>query len=174
VGINPTRTGVLDALQAMGARITVANLREEGGEPVADLVAESSPLQATQISGELVPRLIDELPVLAVAACFAQGTTVIRDAAELRVKESDRIKTMTTELTRLGGKVQELPDGLVIQGTGRLQGARCRSYSDHRVAMSLAVAGLLAHGETLVEGAECAGVSYPGFWDHLQVLAAPS
>ncbi|MBI4232919.1 MAG: 3-phosphoshikimate 1-carboxyvinyltransferase [Chloroflexi bacterium] len=172
VGINPTRTGVLDALTAMGASVRVTNLREEGGEPVADLVAQSSVLRGTEISGDLVPRLLDEIPVLAVAACFAQGTTVIRDAAELRVKESDRLRTMAQELGRLGAEVQELPDGLVIQGTHRLQGARCRSYGDHRVAMSLAIAGLLGQGETLIEGAECASISYPGFWDQLRSLMA--
>ena len=170
VGVNPTRAGVLDALQTMGARIILEGRREEGGEAVADILVESSPLRATEVGGDLVPRLIDELPVLAVAACFAQGTTVIRDAAELRVKESDRIQAMVRELNRMGGQLQETPDGMIIHGPVRLRGAACRSYGDHRVAMSLAVAGLLAQGETTISGAQCATISYPGFWNQLEAL----
>ena len=170
VGINPSRTGVLSALESMGARITFANVREEEGEPVADLIAESSPLKATEIQGEMIPNIIDELPVLAVAACFAQGTTVIRDAQELRVKESDRIKTTVQELSRMGADIQELPDGMVIQGTGSLEGSPCRSRGDHRMAMTLGIAGLLAQGETIIEGAQAARVSYPAFWHDLRNL----
>ena len=171
VGINPTRTGILEALRAMGGRITQESPRLEGGEPVADLVVESSDLAAAEFGGNLIPRMIDELPALAVAACFARGTTVIRDAQELRVKESDRILTTVKELSRLGATMEERPDGMVIHGVGRLVGARCRSHGDHRLAMALAVAGLLADGETAVDGAQAAQVSYPQFWQHLRDLA---
>ncbi len=170
VGMNPTRTGVLEALESMGARLTVANRRMEGGEEVADITAESSNLTATEIGGDLIPRLIDEIPVLSLAACFAKGTTVIRDAQELRVKESDRIKATVAGLRGLGGHVDETEDGMLIKGTGVLKGAPGRSYGDHRLAMTLGVAGLLASGETEVRGAEAAGVSYPTFWEDLDSL----
>lgn len=170
VGINPTRTGILDALRQMGARLEILNPREEGGEPVADITASSSTLEAIVIQGDMVPRIIDEIPVLAVAACCARGTTLIRDAQELRVKESDRIATTVRELRRMGADIEELPDGMRIRGPVRLQGATCRSYGDHRLAMALGVAGLLASGETVVQGAECAAVSYPSFWDHMALL----
>ena len=171
VGINPTRAGVLDILRSMGARVRVENVSERGGEPVADLVAESSHLQSTMIRGDIVPRVIDELPVLALAACFASGTTEIRDAAELRVKESDRIRATAESLSDFGANVQELPDGLVIHGVDHLTGGDGRSYGDHRIAMLLAVAGLLARGETTIDGAEAASVTYPSFWDDLRALA---
>jgi len=163
VGINPTRTGILEALQAMEADITLENPRQVTGEPVADLRVRHSILKATQISGDLVPRMIDEIPVLAVAALFAKGTTVITDAAELRVKECDRITTMATQLNRLGAKVEERPDGLVIQGEAQLQGADVDSYGDHRVAMSLAIAALRTQGTLQIHRAEAAAISYPGF-----------
>ena len=171
VGINPSRTGILDALETMGANITLENEREEGGEPVADLHVRSCQLRGTEIAGDLIPRLIDEIPVLAVAACFAEGETVIRDAQELRVKESDRLASTASLLTALGARVEERPDGLVIQGMGRLHGAAVPSYDDHRLAMAMAVAGLAASTEVTVEGAEAASVSYPNFWDHLNLLA---
>jgi 3-phosphoshikimate 1-carboxyvinyltransferase len=171
VSVNPTRTGVLEILRSMGARLTLENLRFEGGEEVADIQVESSDLHATEIAGSLVPRAIDELPVLAVAACFAQGTTVIRDAAELRTKETDRIRAMAQELCRMGGQVEEIPDGLIIRGPTSLRGADCRSHGDHRVAMAVAVAGLLAQGETTLADAEAAAVSYPGFWQQMTSLA---
>ena len=170
VGMNPTRTGVLEALESMGARLTVANRRMEGGEEVADITAESSNLTATEIAGDLIPRLIDEIPILSLAACFAKGTTVIRDAQELRVKESDRIKSTVAGLRGMGGYVDETDDGMVIKGGSPLQGASGRSYGDHRLAMTLGVAGLLAAGETEVRGAEAAGVSYPTFWKDLESL----
>lgn len=170
IGINPYRTGILDALLSMGAKVAFSDRRDEGGEPVADLTVESSGLKATEICGEMIPRIIDEIPVLAVAACFAQGTTVIRDAQELRVKESDRIKTTLQELSKMGAKIEELPDGMIIQGTGFLKGASCRSHGDHRMAMTLGIAGLLAQGETTVEGAEATSVSYPSFWQDLENL----
>ncbi len=171
VGVNPTRTGILTALEAMGARITQRNPRTEGGEPVADLVVESSELSSVDVDGDMVPLIIDELPVLAVAACFARGTTSIRDAQELRVKESDRIATTVRELSALGASIEERPDGMVVHGTGRLTGNAGRSHGDHRLAMALAVAGLVSQGDTVVEGAEAADVSYPQFWEHLRGLS---
>jgi len=171
VGVNPSRSGIIDALRAMGARIAVEEERTWGCEPVADIVVYSSPLRGTLVEGALVPRLIDEVPALAVAACFAEGETVVRDAGELRVKESDRIRATAGELRRLGARIQELPDGMVIQGVGRLRGAACGSHGDHRLAMALAVAGMLATGETTIRGAEAVAISYPGFWADLNRTA---
>ena len=179
VGLNPSRTGIIDALLAMGAGpgLQLVEERTEGGEPVADLLLTPTELKGAEIAGDLIPRILDEIPVLAVAACFASGDTVIRDAAELRVKESDRIATTVEELRRLGAKIEARDDGMVIHGAGRLTGAGVYSHSDHRLAMALAVAGLLADGETTVHGAGDASVSYPEFWDDLDSLAqgaAPS
>jgi 3-phosphoshikimate 1-carboxyvinyltransferase len=129
-------------------------------------------LQGTEIGGDMIPRILDEVPILAVAACFADGETVIRDAAELRVKESDRIATTVRELGRLGANIEALEDGMVIRGAGRLTGADCESHGDHRLAMALAVAGLVGEGDTTVHGAADASVSYPEFWEHLDSLAA--
>ena len=171
VGINPSRTGILEGLEAMGADLALENRREEGGEPVADLRVTSSHLRGAEIGGDMIPRLIDEVPVLAVAACFAEGTTVIRDAQELRVKESDRLALTASLLTSLGARVEERSDGLVVHGSGRLRGSTVSSYGDHRLAMAMAVAGLVSEGETSIEGAESASVSYPTFWDHLDLLA---
>ncbi|MEE8442496.1 MAG: 3-phosphoshikimate 1-carboxyvinyltransferase, partial [Dehalococcoidia bacterium] len=171
IGINPTRAGIIEALQAMGANLTISNRRIEGGEEVADVTAESSELTATEIGGDMIPRLLDEAPVLALAACFAKGDTVIRDAQELRVKESDRIKTTVQELSRFGADIEERPDGMVIRGTGMLRGAVGRSHGDHRLAMTLGIAGLLAKGETEIRGSEAASISYPGFWDDLDSLS---
>lgn len=170
VGVNPTRLGIVDALRAMGGRITLSNHRREGGEEVADITAESSQLRGSEFGGDLIPRLLDEGPVLALAACFAEGTTVIRDAQELRVKESDRIKTTTQELSRIGANIEERPDGMVIHGGRKLKGAVCQSHSDHRLAMTLGIAGLLAEGMTTVQGAEIASISYPTFWNDLESL----
>ena len=173
VGLNPSRTGIIDALQAMGAgdSLQLVNERTEGGEPVADVLVTPGDLQGTEIGGDMIPRILDEVPILAVAACFASGETVIRDAAELRVKESDRIATTVQELTRLGANIEALDDGMVIRGTGRLSGAACESHSDHRLAMAMAVCGLLAEGETVIHGAADAAVSYPVFWEDLDILA---
>ncbi|KGF73342.1 3-phosphoshikimate 1-carboxyvinyltransferase [Neosynechococcus sphagnicola sy1] len=168
VGVNPTRTGILDVLAEMGAQIQLENPREVAGEPVADLRVRHSPLQSCEISGAIIPRLIDEIPILAVAAVFAQGTTVIRDATELRVKESDRIAVMATQLSRLGAQVTELPDGLEIVGGTPLVGTEVDSDRDHRVAMSLAIAALNARGTTIIQGAEAAAISYPDFTATLQ------
>ena len=170
VGVNPTRTGILDALAMMGADVSVENERTEGGEPVADLVARSSNLRATEIGGDLIPRLVDEVPVLALAACFAEGTTVIRDASELRVKESDRLMASRVELSRLGAQVEELEEGLRITGGRALRGSKHRTYADHRIAMTMGVAGLVASGETTIQSAQTASVSYPTFWDDLVSL----
>ncbi|MXW31417.1 MAG: 3-phosphoshikimate 1-carboxyvinyltransferase [Chloroflexi bacterium] len=170
VGVNPTRTGILDALAMMGADVSVENERTEGGEPVADLVARSSSLRATEIGGDLIPRLVDEVPVLALAACFAEGTTVIRDASELRVKESDRLMASRVELSRSGAQVEELDDGLRITGGRALQGATHRTYADHRIALTMGIAGLVATGETTIQSAQTASVSYPTFWDDLGSL----
>ena len=170
VGVNPSRTGILEVLSSMGADISVEDRRTQGGEPVADLVARSSRLEAVQIGGEMIPRLADEVPVLALAACFAKGTTVISDAQELRVKESDRIQTTAQELSRLGAQIEEMPDGLRITGGTPLTGATGKSHGDHRLAMTLGVAGLLASGTTDIQGAEVASVSYPTFWSDLRSL----
>jgi 3-phosphoshikimate 1-carboxyvinyltransferase len=171
-GINPTRTGIIDVLVAMKARLRIENQRNEANEPVADLVIESSQLKATEISSDIIPRLIDEIPVLAVAACMAHGNTIIKGAGELRVKESDRIATTARELSRLGAKIEELPDGMVIHGGATLSGAEVKSHLDHRLAMSLAIAGLIAKSATTICDAQVAEVSYPDFWTQLEKLAA--
>jgi 3-phosphoshikimate 1-carboxyvinyltransferase len=168
VGVNPTRTGILTALELMGADITWENQREVAGEPVADLRVKHSQLKACEISGDLIPRLIDEIPILAVAAVFAQGTTIIRDAEELRVKESDRLQVMAAALTKMGANVTELPDGLEITGGGSLVGAELDSHTDHRIAMSLAIAAIMATGKTTIHRAEAASISYPTFFDSLR------
>jgi 3-phosphoshikimate 1-carboxyvinyltransferase len=170
-GVNPTRTGIIDALLAMGAKIRVENQRLEDNEPFADLYVESSRLKGIEISGDIIPRLIDEMPLLAVAACVAQGTTLIKGAVELRVKESDRIKTTVRELSRLGADMEESSDGMIIHGGKLLRGAEVRSHLDHRLAMSLAVAGLVATGSTFIRDAHVAEISYPGFWGDGEKLA---
>ncbi len=170
VSVNPSSAGVIDILKRMGADIQLTNHREEGGEPVADIVVKSSGLEGVKISGDIIPNVIDELPVLAVAVCFAHGTAVIKDAAELRMKETNRITAMVQGLRHMGAVVQELPDGMVIEGSATLNGTTRQSYGDHRVAMSLAIAGLLAKGETVIEGSECVSVSYPQFWNDLETL----
>lgn len=169
VGINPTRTGILDALEAMGANIE--RLNERGTvEPICDLRVRSSHLHGTTISGDLIPRLIDEIPVLAVAAAFAEGETVIRDAQELKVKESNRIATMTTELSKTGADVQETDDGMVIRGGKPLHGADFASYADHRVAMSMAVCALACEGDSSIDDPDCVAISYPTFFETLDAL----
>ena len=168
VGVNPTRTGILEALEMMGADIQLENERTVAGEPVADLRVRSSSLKACTIAGDLIPRLIDEIPILAVAAVFAQGTTIIRDAEELRVKESDRITVMAKQLNSMGAKVTELPDGMEITGGTPLTGTDVDSYTDHRIAMSLAIAALNSTGTTTINRAEAASISYPDFIPTLQ------
>jgi 3-phosphoshikimate 1-carboxyvinyltransferase len=169
-GINPTRTGIIDTLVAMGAKIQIRNERMEAGEPLADIAVESSELRGIEIGGDIIPRIIDELPILAVAACAARGRTVIRGAGELRVKESDRIAAILKELGKMGADIEELADGMIITGGKRLRGAKVDSHSDHRLAMSLAIAGLLATGETIINRAQVTQISYPAFWQELQRL----
>jgi len=172
VGINPTRTGILEVLAEMGADITYENRREVTGEPVADLHVRSASLKACKIGGSVIPRLIDEIPILAIAATCAEGTTVIEDAEELRVKESDRIVAMVKELTKLGANITERPDGMEIVGGKALNGTELESYDDHRIAMSLAIAALVAKGKTSINRAESAAISYPSFIPTLQGLYA--
>ena len=170
VGVNQTRTGIIDALREMGADITFENEKLVGGEPVADLRVRSAPLRAGHIGGSIIPRLVDEIPALAVAALMAEGTSEVHDASELRVKETDRIAAIAREFGRLGVKVDTRPDGLSITGpVSGLKGNLVQSYGDHRLAMALAVAGLLLPpGEALdIEDYHCADVSYPGFWADL-------
>jgi len=171
VGVNPTRTGLLDVLREMGARIEVERQWQEGGEPVADLVAESSALRGCEVGGAMIPRLLDEVPALAVAAAFAEGATRVRDAAELRVKESDRLATTAAELSALGVDVVEEADGLLVRGGRPLRSALTSSHGDHRLAMALAIAAAAGAGGTISDAAS-ASVSYPGFWDDLRQLGA--
>lgn len=170
VGINPHRTGVIEILKEMGGNIEILNERESGGEPVGDILVRSSALRSVQIKGDMIPRTIDELPVISVGACFAEGETVIKDAKELRVKETDRIRAMTTELRKLGAQVEELDDGMIILGKENLRGAMCSSWGDHRIAMAVAVAGSRADGITEIEDTECVSVSFPGFFDAMRRL----
>jgi 3-phosphoshikimate 1-carboxyvinyltransferase len=173
VGLNPSRTALLDVLDGMGADITVENERVQGSEPVGDITVRSASLSGIDVGGRLIPNLIDEIPVIAVAAACAEGRTEIRDAEELRVKETDRLHAMAQNLQALGAEVQEREDGLIIDGNGpNLLGASVRSYDDHRIAMAMGVAGLVAHGTTTVADAECARVSFPGFWDELSRVAS--
>jgi 3-phosphoshikimate 1-carboxyvinyltransferase len=170
VGVNPTRTGILDCLSLMGADVRLKREKMWGPEPVADIVVRSSKLHGITIGGDLVPRAIDELPLLALAACFADGETVIRDAEELAVKESNRIRTTVEVLRALGAKIEEKRDGLRVFGPQKLHGAVVSSHGDHRQAMMLGVAGALAERETVVRIAESVAVSYPAFWQDLDAL----
>lgn len=163
VGVNPTRTGLLSILERMGAQVERDGELEAGGEPIAALRIRSQPLQATEVGGAEIPLAIDELPLVALAACFAEGTTTIRDAAELRRKESDRIETVTAALRALGGKVEPTEDGMAIEGTGGLRGGAIDSHGDHRIAMLGAVAGLASREGVEVRGMDAAAVSYPEF-----------
>jgi len=174
VGLNPTRSGLLDVLKEMGADIVVSEERIVGGEPVADLRARSGKLKGIEVDGPTVVRLIDEVPVLAVAASLAEGRTTVRDVGELRLKESDRVKLLVHELRRMGARIDEEGDALVIEGTDRFTGAVCDSHGDHRLAMALAVAGVVAEGETVIRGAEATDVSYPGFWQALDSVKGTS
>jgi 3-phosphoshikimate 1-carboxyvinyltransferase len=171
VGVNPTRSALLDLLDCAGIRVSRLNERLDGAEPVADLeTGTAAEFHAFEVAGARAAELIDELPVLAVAAALLPGTSRITGAGELRVKESDRVAAMAAGLQAMGADVTELPDGWEIRGPRHLEGARVASAGDHRVAMALAVAGLLADGETEIEGAECVDISYPGFWDQLETL----
>lgn len=170
VGTNPTRDGILRVCKDMGADITVLNASSEG-EPTADLLIHSSTLHGTTVEGTIIPTLIDELPMIAVMAAFAEGTTVIRDAAELRVKESDRIQVMTENLRKMGADIEATPDGMIIHGGHPLHGTEVDSHLDHRVAMSFAVAGLLCDGALTIRNGECVNISYPEFYNDLYSLA---
>jgi len=171
VGINPTRAGIVEVLQRMGADITLEHQRVVGGEPVADVLVRSAPLHGTVVDGSMIPKLIDEVPVLAVAMAVADGESKIEDAGELRVKESDRLAAISSQLNRMGACVEELPQDLLITGQPQsLRGAEVHSLGDHRIAMSLAVAALIAQGETVLKGAEVVDISFPQFWQLLHSL----
>lgn len=170
VGCNFTRTGIIDVLKDMKADISVLNERNVCGEVVADILVKTSELKSTTIGGSIIPRLIDEIPIIAVAACFAQGKTVIKDASELKVKESNRIKTIATELNKMGANIVETDDGMIIKGGRSLKGTTVESYNDHRVAMSLAVAALVAYGNTTINSADCTDISFPDFFKYIDSL----
>lgn len=170
VGINPTRDGILEVCRAMGAKLTMENVKASVGEPTADITVSTSPLHGTTIEGALIPKLIDELPIIAVLACFAEGTTVIKDAQELKVKESNRIDVMVTNLSAMGADIEATDDGMIIHGGKPLHGAVIDSHLDHRIAMSFAIAGMNADGNTEILGADCVNISYPDFYSHLSSL----
>jgi len=163
VGLNPTRTGILDVLSEMGAGISISNQFESSGELIGDITVEGQGLKGLVFGGDIIPRLIDEIPVLAVAAAVAEGQTIIRDASELKVKESNRLRAVATELTRFGADIRETEDGLIINGRRSLTGAVCESYHDHRIAMACALMGLIAKDQTIVHDAECIDISFPDF-----------
>lgn len=171
VGINPTRTGIIDALKAMGGDINLLNERSAGGEAVADIEVKTSKLKATTLSGEIIPRMIDEIPVFTIAALHAEGTTTVKDAQELKVKESNRIATMAQELKKMGVDITETDDGMIIPGEQVLKGAITESHLDHRVAMSIAIAALTAEGDTTINNADCVAISFPDFYEILDSLA---
>ena len=170
VGINPTRAGLIKVCEAMGADLTRLNENHGNAEPTADLLVRTSSLKACTIEGDIIPTLIDELPTIAMMACFAEGTTVIRDAAELKVKESNRIAIMVENLRAMGADVEETEDGMIIHGGKPLHGAVIDSHKDHRSAMTFAVAALAAEGETEIHDADCVNISYPAFYEELERL----
>ena len=170
VGINPTRDGILRVIRAMGGHVELLNQTTAGGEPTADLLVRSSSLHGTTIEGELIPTLIDEIPILAVLAAAADGTTVIRNAEELKVKESNRLDIMVESLSKMGADIEGTDDGMIIRGGKPLHGAVIDSHLDHRIAMSFAIASLIADGPTEIQNAECVNISYPEFYEDLAVL----
>ncbi len=170
VGINPTRDGILTVCKAMGADIALSNVKNDIGEPVADITVSSTSLHGCTIEGDLIPKLIDEIPIIAIMAAFANGTTVIRDAQELKVKESNRIDVMVKNLSAMGADIEATEDGMIIRGGKPLHGATIDSMADHRIAMSFAIAGGLAEGDTEILGAECVNISYPDFYGDLYNL----
>ena len=174
VGLNPTRSALLNVLRDMGARLHVVGTGTEDGEPVGNIRVEASTLRSVRIDGACIPLLIDEIPILAVAGALAQGRTEIRGATELRFKESDRIRTMVENLRKLGVPVEEFEDGLAVEGPAALQGNEVKSHGDHRVAMAMGVAGLLSRGQTIIEHASCTSVSFPGYWEALGSVAGGS
>ncbi|VDH01684.1 3-phosphoshikimate 1-carboxyvinyltransferase 1 [Lysinibacillus sphaericus] len=170
VGLNPTRTGIVDVLKEMGAKVSIEHEVEVEGEPYGELTVETSDLRAIEISGSLIPRLIDELPVIALLATQAKGTTIIKDAEELRVKETDRIEAVCSELQKLGASIEPTPDGMRVTGPTKLKGATLSSHGDHRLGMMAAIASLVTEGPVQIEDASCINVSYPGFFEHLNSL----
>jgi len=170
VGINPTRTGVIDILEMMGAKITIKNIRDGMSEPRGDIAVESSNLRGVKIQSNIIPRCIDELPIIMVAAAYAEGTTVIHGAGELKVKETDRISSMGANLRNMGAKFEAKGDDIVIEGAGPLNGIPAMSFGDHRTAMSMAIAGLAAKGDTTVDDTDCIAKSYPNFIEDLNSL----
>ena len=172
VGINPTRTGIIDVLKRMGGNIDIINVREINNEPVADIIVKSSDLKGVEISGEIIPRIIDEIPVLAVVSALSDGETVIKDAAELRVKETDRIKAVVTNLKKMGADAEEMPDGMIIRGKSKLKGTELETFGDHRIALAFAIAGLDADGETIIKDSKWADISFPGFFNLLTLKDA--
>lgn len=170
VGVNPTRTGIIDVLKAMGADITLENIHTSAGETVADITVRSSSLKGTIVGGDIIPRLIDELPIIAVAAVFADGQTVIKDAQELKVKETNRIRAVVDEFNKCGIDITETDDGMIINGGKSIHGADFKTYGDHRMAMSLTVLAQLADGESTLDDSDCACVSYPTFFDDFYKL----
>lgn len=170
VGINPTRDGILDVCKAMGADITLEHINDKIGEPTADITVRTSTLTGTTIEGAVIPKLIDELPIIAILACFANGTTIIKDAQELKVKESNRIDVMVQNLSAMGADIEATNDGMIIRGGNPLHGAVIDSKLDHRIAMSFAIAGMNAEGTTEITGAECVNISYPNFYQDLDSL----
>ncbi|MBR5578227.1 MAG: 3-phosphoshikimate 1-carboxyvinyltransferase [Lachnospiraceae bacterium] len=171
VGINPTRDGILQVALKMGANITLQNERYQNGEKTADLLVSYSELKGTTIEGEIIPTLIDEIPIIAIMAAMAQGTTIIRDASELRVKESDRIQLITENLAAMGAKIEATDDGMIIEGGYPLQGAVISTHKDHRIAMSFTIASLLAKGETTIVDRDCVAISFPDFYEKLASLS---
>ena len=170
VGINPTRDGIIEVIQKMGGNIRLENIRSGNGEPVADLFVSSSDLHGIEIGGSLIPRLIDEIPIIAVMAAFAKGKTVIRDAAELKVKESNRIDVCVKNLSAMGAIIEGTDDGMIIEGGHPLHGSRIDSHLDHRIAMSFAIAGLNTESRVEIIGADCVSISYPGYYRDLESL----
>lgn len=170
VGINSTRDGILDVCKAMGADITLSNVNDTIGEPTADITVRTSSLRGTVIEGAIIPKLIDELPIIAILACFANGTTIIKDAQELKVKESNRIDVMVQNLSAMGADIEATDGGMIIRGGKPLHGAIIDSKLDHRIAMSFAIAGMNAEGNTEIQGAECVNISYPNFYQDLEAL----
>lgn len=171
VGINPTRDGIIRVFDMMGADITIEKKNQSKGEPVADITVRSSSLKGCEISGDIIPTLIDEIPAIAVLACFAKGTTIIKDAAELKVKESDRIQVVSENLKKMGADIEPTDDGMIIHGGKELHGAVIDSHKDHRIAMSFCLAAMNAEGQTDIKDAECVNISYPGFYSDIEKLS---
>lgn len=171
VGINPTRNGIIKVCEAMGADLTMSNVKDDNGEPTADITVKTSRLKGTEIGGELIPTLIDEIPVIALMAAFAEGETVIKDAAELKVKESNRIDLTVDNLVKMGVDAEATDDGMIIRGGNPLKGVSVYCKYDHRIAMTFSIAGINAEGTTVIEDAECVDVSYPNFYEQLYMLA---